>query len=206
MPTKRLVLLLFSEEHLLVTFDGAVAHVCQVAATYADGVNLRDIFCHCAEGRYRSKGAALKVHVQTRHNDALALIGEGVANIDDSLVEELRFVDTHHVGLRSHQQDALARLNGRGNHRVTIVRHHIDIAVARVDEGFVDFNFLTSNTGAVDAANELFGFTGEHAAADHFNAPHPGEMFFVGHGDKFLCRQIYGFFFGEPNEISNFAL
>jgi hypothetical protein len=43
------------------------------------------------------------------------------------------------------------------------------VVISFIDHGFKDLDFLFSNKSPVKSADELFGFTGKHAATDHFN-------------------------------------
>jgi hypothetical protein len=46
--------------------------------------------------------------------------------------------------------------------------------VAEVDVGLEAGYALTGDAGALEAADELFGFAGEHGASDDFHAPGDG--------------------------------
>ena len=74
-----------------------MADVCQVAATHADGMHFGHFVGDGAEGRHRSEGHALEVHVESCHDDAHATVGKFVTHFGQPVVEELRLVDTHHV-------------------------------------------------------------------------------------------------------------
>ena len=50
------------------------------------------------------------------------------------------------------------------------MRHDISFRIARVDGRLVNFDALTGNAGALQAADEFFGFSREHGAANHFDA------------------------------------
>jgi len=51
--------------------------------------------------------------------------------------------------------------------------------VTEVDVGLVAGDALASDAGALEAADELFGFAGEHGAGDDFNT--------AGYGEGHLC-------------------
>jgi hypothetical protein len=42
--------------------------------------------------------------------------------------------------------------------------------VAEIDVGFETGDALTGDAGSLEAADELFGFAGEHGAGDHFHS------------------------------------
>ena len=84
-------------------------------------------------------------------------------------VEELAFVDAHHVGAGRQQQDFGGHGHGRGANAGGIVAHHVFGVVAGVEGGLEDFDPLPGNAGTGEAANQLFGFARKHGAAHHFN-------------------------------------
>jgi hypothetical protein len=55
--------------------------------------------------------------------------------------------------------------------------------VAEVDVGLETGYALASDAGALEAADELFGFAGEHGAGDHFDAAWGGA---IGHAAMVL--------------------
>ena len=181
-----LVLLEFAEHHLLLASHNAVADVGQIAAAHADGVDFRHVLGNGAELGHGTEGIALEVHVETGNDDALAGIGQLVADVDESFVEELRLIDAHHVGLGREEQNGLAVLDGRRDDGVGVVAHHLVVAVAGVDDGFIDFNFLACYACTVHATQQFLRLSGEHASADDFNASALGEYFVVRHGEEWF--------------------
>lgn len=63
--------------------------------------------------------------------------------------------------------------------------------IALVDNRFKDFNFLLGDDGPVQASDEFFGFSGEHASTDHFYPAclfprrDAAEVWFDKHGAKY---------------------
>ena len=53
------------------------------------------------ERRNRTEGNTLETHIQPRHDDAYAAVGEFVADLHQSIVQKLSLVDTDHVDIRS---------------------------------------------------------------------------------------------------------
>ena len=161
-----------------------MAELRQPPATHTHGVHFGHVFGHGTQSRHRPEGFASEVHVQPGHDDALAVVGQPAAHVHQLLVEELRFVDAHHIGMHRSRED----LGGRGHRlrieRTRIVRHHLLFAVARIDGRFENHHFLTRDARTLDSANQFFGFTGEHAAAYRFNTAFAREMFVVGHDGK----------------------
>ena len=78
-----------------------MADVCQCTALHADGVHLGHLVGDGTERRNRTEGNTLEIHIQPRHDDAYAAVGEFVADLHQSIVQELSLVDTDHVDIRS---------------------------------------------------------------------------------------------------------
>ena len=78
-----------------------MADVCQCTALHADGVHLGHLVGDSTERRNRTEGNSLEIHIQPRHDDAYAAVGEFVADLHQSIVQKLSLVDTDHVDIRS---------------------------------------------------------------------------------------------------------
>ena len=141
----------------------------EVAAADADGVDLGDVFGRGHQRRHRAEGLSGVVHVESRDDHPHAVIGQLAAYVHDAVVEELRFVDPHHIDVGGHQQDVLRRFDRRGADGVRIVRHDLLLGVAHVDAGFEDLDPLVGEFGPFEAADQLFGLSREHRAADNFD-------------------------------------
>ena len=113
MAAERFVLLLLAQHNAAVARHLAVAHVGQVATAHTDGVNLRHLFGHRTEGGHRTEWDALEVHVKSCHDDALAAVGQFVANGNETLVKELRLVNADHFGGFGQEQDGRRGIYGR---------------------------------------------------------------------------------------------
>ena len=92
-----LVLVSLAQKDALVVLYGAVAEVCQVAAAYADGMYLGDVVGNGTECWHGAEGNALVVHVESCDDDAHTSVCQLVADVDESFIEELRFVNAHDV-------------------------------------------------------------------------------------------------------------
>ena len=92
-----------------------------------------------------------------------------LAYIDDTHVEELRLVDTHHVDIINHQQDVLAAVHRRGLDHIAVMAHYVFIAVAHVNSRFVNLHAQFGKLGAFHAADELLRLAGEHRTAYYLN-------------------------------------
>ena len=64
-------------------------------------MNLGHLVGDGTESRNRTEGNTLEVHIQSCHDDSHATVGEFVANLHEPIVQELGFIDTHHVDIRS---------------------------------------------------------------------------------------------------------
>ena len=135
----------------------------------ADSVGLIDIFGDSHESRHRTERYTLEVHVQTCHNDADTAFSQLAAYIDDTHVEELRFVNTDYVDIIDHEEDVLTAVHRCRLDDVAVVADHIFLAIAHVDSGLVDFYSLLGKLSAFHTADELFGLTGEHRSAYYFD-------------------------------------
>ena len=160
----------FAEQYAAVVVDNAMADVGQVSAFHADGVNLGHVVGDGTKCRHGTEGRAAEVHVQSGDDDADAPIGQFVAYVGQSHVEELRFVDAHHVDVRRQEQDAGRRVDGRREDVVLVVTDHVLLGVAHVDGRLEYFHLLAGKLGSAQASDELFGLAREHGTADYFDA------------------------------------
>ena len=167
----RFVRILRAQHHLLLVGRQAVRMVRQIAAPHADRVHLRDVLRRGHERRHRTERFARIVHIQPRGDHPHAAVGQRPAHVDDPLVEELRFVDPHHVDVGGQQQDILSRFDRRRPDGVGIVRHHLLVGVARIDAGFENLHPQVGELGAAQAADQLLGLAREHRPADHLYPP-----------------------------------
>ena len=76
-----------------------MAHVCQRTALHADGMDLCYVVGNGAQCRNRAEGHALVVHVESCHDDPHATVCQFVAHVGQPVVEELRLVDAHDIGV-----------------------------------------------------------------------------------------------------------
>ena len=148
----------------------------QVSALDADGVNLGDVVGDGTEGGHGTEGDASEVHVEAGDDDTDATVGQLVADVGQSGVQELGFVDADNVDVAAEQEDAGRRVDGRRKDVVLVVTDDILFRVSDVDGRFEDFYFLTGKFGTAQSPYEFFGLTREHGAADDFDAA--GTMWF----------------------------
>ena len=194
-----LVDVFFAEEDEVLALAEAVRVVRERAAADADRVDLLDVLGDGHQARHRAEGDTEVVGVEARHDDAHAAVGEGLADFDEGVVEELRFVDADDLHLRADLvEDLLGGRDGGGGDFMEIVRDYFDVGVALVNDGFEDGDLLVGELGAAEAADEFFGLAGEHRAADDLDAP--GFSMILGkhclhlwlHKDSNFCADAYG--------------
>jgi len=162
------VLLGLSQQHALVVLYGTVTDIGQRATLHADGMDLGDVVGNGAERRHGAEGLSPEVHVQSGNDDAHPAVGQFVTDADQTLVEELGFVDTYHVDVGTEQQDAGRRVEWGGVDGVVVVAHHLLVAVAGVDGRLEDFYLLLGKLRTAQTADEFFGLSREHGTADNF--------------------------------------
>ena len=165
-----------AEQYTAVVVDNAMADVGQVSALDADGVNLGDVVGDGTEGGHGTEGDASEVHVEAGDDDADTTVGQLVADVGQSGVQELGFVDADNVDVAAEQEDAGRRVDGRRKDVVLVVTDDILFRVSDVDGRFEDFYFLTGKFGTAQSPYEFFGLTREHGAADDLDAA--GTMWF----------------------------
>ena len=166
-----LVDVFLAEEDEVVALAEAVRVVRERAAADANGMHLLHVLGDGHQARHGPEGLAEVVGVEAGHDDAHAAVGEGLADFDEGLVEELRLVDADDLHLGG---DFVEHLGGGadwgGGDFMEIVRDHLDVGVAFVDDGFEDGDLLVGELGAAQAADQFFGLAGEHGTADDLDA------------------------------------
>ena len=127
-----LIFVLLAQKHTLVVLHQSVAYVCQGTALHADGMHLGYLVGDGTESRNRTEGNSLEVHVEARHDDAYAAVGEFIADLHQTIVQELGLVDTDHVDVGSQQEYRSGRFNRSRSDRILIVAHYIVFGVTSV--------------------------------------------------------------------------
>lgn len=158
-----------AEEHTFLIGYQTVADVCQIATVHADGVGLIHIFGYRHQCGHRSEGYPFEVHIQTGDDDAYAAFRQFGADLYDTHIEELRFVNTHDIDIVGKQQDRLAGLHRCGLNNIVIVRYDVLLAVAHIDGWLEDLYALLGKLRTFHPSDEFLGLTGEHTAAYDFN-------------------------------------
>src|SRR5438445_3057941 len=156
--------------HLRVAAGKALRVMRGAAASHADRVHLRDFFGNGEKRGHRTERPAHVVLIESGRDHADSGIGELHADVDDSGIEELHFVDADDL---HSDLDAREELGTRG-HRdrlqaAIIARHDVVGAEAVVDEWLENLNALPGDQRAPQPSNQLFRFSREHSAGDDFD-------------------------------------
>src|SRR5262249_25491949 len=106
-----LVRALSSDEHSFIARDEPLRMIRRSAADHADGQRLRDVLRNRQQLRHWIERLAQVVLVEPGDDDSLALIGERAADSRQVGIEELPFVDAHHLRFG---EDALEEIARRG--------------------------------------------------------------------------------------------
>ena len=94
-PAERFILVFLSKDHQGVAGDKSVGMVCRASALHADRMDLLDILGDCHESRHRTERLAHEVCVETGNDDSDASVGEGLYDINESLVKELCLINAY---------------------------------------------------------------------------------------------------------------
>ena len=106
MSAERLVDVGLSEDHKLVTLGKSMRVVSWASASYADCVNLLDVFSNCHKRWHRTERLAEEVCVKTCDDHSDTAICEGLYNLHDRLVKELCLVDSNYLHVSGNLQHA----------------------------------------------------------------------------------------------------
>src|ERR1700747_2284837 len=82
-----------------------------ISALHADGKQLGDFFGHSQEARHRLEGATEVIGIEPGDDYPLSCISHTHANIDQTVAEELAFIDTYYFGSRLDFFEDLGRVS-----------------------------------------------------------------------------------------------
>ena len=128
---------------------------------------LRHIVGDGTEGGHRAERDAFVVHVESCDDHTDASVGQFVTHLHESHVEELGFVDAHHIAVRREQQDACRRVDGRRHDMLLVVTDNILLGIPHIDGGLEDLHLLTGELCPAKTADQLLGLAREHRTAHH---------------------------------------
>ena len=99
----------------------------QGTAADAYCVYLLDVFRNCHEAGHGAERFSQVVRIQAGDDHADALVGQGLADLDDAVVEELGFVDANHLDIVLYLEHAGRALDGGAGNAVGVVRDHVQV-------------------------------------------------------------------------------
>ena len=147
------------------------------AAGHADGGEFGDFVGEGHEVGDWAEGLVGEGGVEAGQYDAFAEVNELHGEVSDVVVEELDFVEADDVdfvdavGFEELGFEAVGCWGYDGSVvGLGAVAGDGGAVIAEVDVGFEAGYALAGDAGALEAADELFGFAGEHGAGDDFNA------------------------------------
>lgn len=177
MSANRFVAVLGSQQHLFFVGGQPVRVVGQVAAADANGVYFRHVFGRRHQRGHRAERIAQIVHIQPCHDDADSVVGQLAADIHQTVVEELRFVDADDIHIGRQQQDVLRRIDRRRTERIGVVRNDVLFGITHVDARFENLDPLMGELGPFQAADQLLGLARKHRPANDFDPTFPAGIF-----------------------------
>jgi hypothetical protein len=143
-----------------------------LAADHADGGEFGDLVGDGHEGGYGAEGLGVEGGVEASHDYAFAQVNELYGEGNYGFVEELDLVDAYDVGGFEEGEEGFAEAFDVGYSAgfvgLVAVAGDGGAVVAEVDVGLEAGYALAGNAGAFEAADELFGFAGEHGPGDDF--------------------------------------
>ena len=159
-----------------------------LAADHADGGEFRDLVGDGHECGDRAEGLGVEGGVEASHDYAFAQVNELYGEGNYGFVEELDLVDAYDVGGFEEGEEGFAEAvnvgYGAGFVGLVAVAGDGGAVVAEVDVGLEAGYALAGDAGALEAADELFGFAGEHGPGDDFEA--------AGGGCGHVRRALFG--------------
>lgn len=170
MTAQWLVNVFFTKDNKIVILAETVAVLGWGSAFHAYSVHFLHVFGDGHKGRNGAERFPEEVHIQTGYDHSDAIVGELRRHIDQRVVKELCFVDSHHLNAVFKAFEHLGGfLDGGALYAVEIVGYNLVFRVTDVYAGFVDANLLVGELGSAQTPYQLFGLAGEHTAANHFD-------------------------------------
>lgn len=137
-------------------------------AFHANGAKFDNFVGDREELGHGAEWLAAEILVESGGDDFDTFVGELGKEGDDGRVKELDFFNADDFGIGG---DGLAEFINIANRFAGVFDAHVGddmfFVVADVDGGFEDLDLLFGKEGAASAADELFRFSGVHAAADN---------------------------------------
>src|SRR6218665_3264811 len=96
-PAPRLIHIRCAQHHLVIIRDLPVRIICNMAAYYADRMQLGHIISFCHKERHLPERFTGEIHVEPGYNDPDTAIGKFVTNIRQLVIKKLCFVYPYYV-------------------------------------------------------------------------------------------------------------
>jgi hypothetical protein len=155
---------------LLTTTGNALAIVSRATATHANGVYLIDIFGTGENSRHRAEGFAPEVLIETSDDHPDTGIGKIIHQIHQAIIEELSFVDPHHLHTKNQSLSHFVAASYRSGLKFPIVsRDNPTPARSGVRSGLEHLHSLPCDDRPPQTANKFFALAGEHATGNHLD-------------------------------------
>ena len=160
----RLVGLGATHDDALLGGHDALRLIGRAAAAHADGERLGDVLRNREKLGHGVEGLAQVVSIETRHDQAFPSICELDRHLEETLFEELSFVDADDFGTVVELFQNLFRvLDELGVDLHVTVGDDMLFAIAAVDQRFEDLDSLTGDLSSSQPSNQLFALPTEHA-------------------------------------------
>ena len=162
LAAERLVDVGLAELDKLRACGETVGVVGELAAFDADGMDLLDILGDGHQERHRAERLAEIVGVKAGDDDAHALVGKCLDDLDDAEVEELGLVDADDLDIIRDGEHLDRSVDRCGGHTVKVVRHDLDVRIAVIYRRLEDGNLLVGKLGSSEPSQEFLCLTREH--------------------------------------------
>lgn len=151
-----------------LTVDHAVSVACGCAAVQTNGSKLDYFIGKAKKSWHWAEGLSSEILIQTRHNNFDSIVGEPNCKLDDPIIEELNLLNDQHIEPRVEVGFEVHRIK-HGNRFMANTHmsdHHV-LVVTTVNRRLKDLHVFLRIKSATRAANEFFGLSREHAAANY---------------------------------------
>jgi hypothetical protein len=136
----------------------------------ADGVQLGDFLGTAHKFGHGAEWLGAEIHVESGDNDTYTPGGKVIDHRDNTHVEKLSFVKRNDSRTGGKiREDGIRLRNCLRLDVLSGVAGYVLDAEAVINVGLEDLHWLSGYSGAAHAADEFFGLTTEHAAADDFD-------------------------------------
>ena len=170
LAAERLVYVGLAELDKLGAGGKTVGVIGELAALDTDGVDFLHVLGDGHQERHRAEWLTEIVGVKAGDDDAHALVGKGLHHLYDAEIEELGFVDADNLDIVRNGKHLERSVDRSGGNAVVIVGDHFNVRVTVIDSWLEDGYFLMGELRPLETADEFFGLSGKHGAADDLHA------------------------------------